>query len=197
MFCRYCGNQLPDSASFCTSCGAAVVKDQPVTINPELSYSYQPENAVQNEMPMKWYKFLIYFLIWVGAVYNVLYGIIMIRGTHYGADADMIYSMFEGLKAVDVVFGVLMIAFAVYMIYVRFQLAGYRKNAPALLLIGYGASLAISVIYLAAVFITLSGYGVGLLDLVDASFIVSIVSTGIIVVLTKVYFDKRRHLFVN
>ena len=205
MFCRYCGNQLPENAVICASCGAAVENQNTVNINPALPYSYQPDSVLQNSMPMKWFKFLIYFEMWASALLNIISGITAFLGKNYGADSDMIYSMFAGLKVADVVFGAVEILFAVYIIYVRFQLAGFKKNAPGKLLIVYAAPLIASAVYLVVFFILVyngvSAMGGSLFDVVDvstfSSMVGSIIGTAIMILLTKTYFDKRKHMFVN
>lgn len=75
MFCRNCGKEMTDGAAFCVSCGAAN--------NPVNCEANNPVNYAANQMPMKWYNFLIYFALFAGAVLNVLTGIFMLTGAQY------------------------------------------------------------------------------------------------------------------
>lgn len=146
------------------------------------------------DMPMKWHKFLIYFSLWAGAIMNVLTGIGTLTGSIYageGVDPEMIYRVFGGLKAVDVLMGVVFIALAVLLIVARFALAGYKKNGPKLLVIAYAANIALALIYPIMV-AAVTGLSFG--DLFDVS---TLISSGIMLVVNKIYYDKRAHLFVN
>lgn len=228
MFCQNCGSQIPDNASFCTSCGAKLTAPAaPVTAPPvapapqqtyaaapvapapqqtyaaapaypnQQSYAAQQNNVAQNQPPMKWYKFLIYFGLWAGAVLNALTAISSFMGTQYGESVDQVYAKFGGLRILDICHGVLLLVFAAFLIFVRFQLAGYKKNAPQLLLIAYAASFVIEIIYLILGFVVLSKSDVSFSDVVGSSGIGSVISMVVVILTNKVYFDKRKHLFVN
>lgn len=146
------------------------------------------------DMPMKWHKFLIYFSLWAGALSNVLSGIGLLTGSIYnasGADAEMIYRYYDGLKGMDVLFGVVSLVMAVLLIVTRFALAGYKENGPKLLIACYAASAVVAIIY---PLIVTSITGLGFAELFDATSLV----TGIVMcIVNKNYYDKRTHMFVN
>ena len=48
MFCKYCGNQLPDDANFCPKCGK--VTDEKTTNTTDSYSSYQPEPIAFEEV---------------------------------------------------------------------------------------------------------------------------------------------------
>ena len=146
---------------------------------------------------MKWFKFLIYFSLWAGAVVSLSSGILSVTGLTYsvygnGTTASFVYSCYgPGLKVLDVIYGILNIAIAVFFIYTRFRLAQFRKDGPLCLYIIYGAEIVVSVVYL---------IGVSLITGVNAisSDTVSSIVTGIImIIINRIYFRKRSHMFVN
>lgn len=189
MKCPQCQNEIPETGEavqLCPFCGSSV----------NTFYAVQPDPAlVRPEYPMKWYKFLIYFSLFASAVLNALSGITQMLGTVYG-DAQTIaavYKTFPALRPVDIVYGILLIAVAVFAIYTRQQLAHYRSNGPTCLYALYGATMALSVIYLVIVSIVIK----------DATFTATVVSqsmpglisSAVVLALNIVYFRKRKALF--
>ena len=160
MFCRFCGNEIPEGGQFCANCAKAVEAEaasqpdaqQASAPQPETQQSYNSQpggqqpyntyqpggqqpypqvqvNPVQNH-PMAWFKFIIYFQLFANMVimvYNALHGFL---GIAYGDDAALIYAFYPGLKAVDVIYGLICIALIVGAFIVRQRLAHYKKNAP-------------------------------------------------------------------
>ena len=152
------------------------------------------DSNAHTDMPMKWHKFLIYFSLWAGAVICALNGLQLLTGTVYGPnnESEAVYVHFPALKSVDMVFGVIMIAIAVFLIYTRFQLARFREGAPNKLTIAYLLQLA-----------AFLGYGIVISGIVHMSFSdvinsqtsASIVSSIVMIVVNRVYYNKRAHLF--
>ena len=148
--------------------------------------------VVDNNLGMKWYKFLIYFSLFAGAVINVASGIPFLNGSIYGGYADNVYSVFPALKTVDVMYGIVALATAVLCIVARFALAKYKKNGPALLLSIYAIGIVVSIVYFIAVKSIVTD-----IDLDTSSIVSSLVSSVVMIIINKIYFDKRKHLFVN
>ena len=182
MYCNKCGEPMPDDAAFCPACGASQ------NLSVQQSYS---NTANEPDMPMKWYKFLIYFALFAGAVLNILSGIGTLSTALVPGDAQWVYDSNGALKAFDLFLGIATIGLGVLGIYTRFRLAGYYSNGPKLLLMTYGASAAIQLIYAIVVYMAVGG-AVNL-----TSTITSIVVSIIMIVLNKTYFDKRAHMFKN
>ncbi|MBR6667159.1 MAG: hypothetical protein IKL25_02165 [Clostridia bacterium] len=152
-----------------------------------------PEHSAprQPDMPMKWHKFLIYFSLWAGGILNAVSGFNHLTGNVYGDEAAMVYNYFESLKGVDMIYGLALIALGVFQIFTRFQLAGFKRNGPSILVISYVAVLAASVLY-----------GVIVGGIIDVSLLDAINPTSIgisiaMIICNKVYYDKRAHMFVN
>ncbi len=210
MFCPNCGTQCPDDTKFCPSCGSSVANNQP-TENAQQNFGQpnytqpnytqpnnyaQPYNYTQPQMynvqfEMKWFKFLIYFGLFAGAVLNCLSAILQITGAVYEGSAEVVYIFFPELKFFDIFYTILLLALAVLQIFTRFQLSGFKKNGPKLILIVYSAAAVISLLYGIVASVILHEF------LFNASMIISIIVPVVMVVLNKIYFDKRKDMFVN
>lgn len=145
------------------------------------------------ELGMKWFKFLIYFGLWAGAILNFVNGIRQITGSIYlseGIKPDLVYKTFPSLKGVDIFFGLIFCAFAVFQIVTRFYLAGFKKSAPVLL----------HVVYVSVGIISLM-YGIIVASIIESSIagemIGSLAGSVVILFINIKYFGNRKHLFVN
>ena len=139
----------------------------------------------------------------------VLSAIGALTGSQYEGSADYIYAMFGGLKVVDILYGLVLLAFAAANIYVRQQLAGFKRDSPKLFLTLYVAEAAVSLLYAVVVIvIAISGVAAYVsayispfelaLQVVPLGQVIAVVIGAVIyVVLNKIYFDKRAHLFTN
>lgn len=153
-----------------------------------------PQEPVQ-EMPMKWFKFLIYFALFAGAVMNVINGFSLLTGTAYEGNADAVYRVFPDLKAVDMLCGVLSLGLAAFGIFTRFQLSGYRRQGPTMLLISYVAVFIYDLVYIFGVRAAIPAYAI---DMIDFTPMYSNIAVSVVMVFVNYsYFKKRSHLFVN
>lgn len=199
MFCKNCGAAIEEGQTNCPVCGTAVPSESERSVSAQ--YAYPPATA----LPMKWYKFLINFMLFFSAALNAISGVQLIIGDQYrDGNVDMsglVYSQFGALKTVDVVAGIVLIAFALFTLYVRSRLAGYCKNGPKMLLLMYILGFAYTVLYTAAGYITLASYGVSL-NIVDflltdgVTVLTTAVADGVMIVINLEYFRNRKHLFV-
>ena len=208
MFCPNCGAMLNDNASFCTSCGAPIPQQQapqqqspqqPVYQQPaqqsyqqpvppayqqpvQQSYqqpyqqpyqqSYQqPVNSGTPDMPMKWHKFLCYFGLWLGALLNGFSGVALLTA---------------GAGALSKVYGILLLIIAVFDAYVAICMIKMKKGAPKMLILLYGITLVVNLL-----FMLISG-GDSL-----SSGIGSLAGSALMIAINLTYYKKREHLFVN
>lgn len=226
MRCPNCGQRLADEARKCPVCGTVI--DETVRMNtseaetdekkssmggysvPEQSLnngndriyeSYQTPDmrTKQNRpMPMKWYKFLIYFSLILTGLSNMYTGVQSVMGMQYETkeQAAQVYAAYSGLHILDMIYGVLLIVLGVYVFIVRQQLAGYKEKGPKLLLIMYIASLLLEIFYIGAGSLI---SGVNLLTASESGtmLISSILVSLFMIGANKVYFDKRAHLFTR
>lgn len=192
MYCGHCNAPLEENAAFCSKCGTPVARE--AVQQPEIGYQPpQPDNTANpaNALPMNWFKFLIYFLLWAGAVLNVISGFSMITGMQYGEEAGLVYAFFEGLQMLDVFIGICTIALAGLGIYTRFRLAGFYKNGPKMLTMTYACGIAISLIYLIGAASIVSA------EVIDSSSIASLAGSAVMIAINTVYFKKRAALFTK
>ena len=221
MFCTKCGNQVPDGQKFCSACGnpmaPAQQPQQPQYAQPQQPQFQQPQynqqaqygqpqfqqpqygqpqyqQPVNNVLAMGWFKFLIYFALFAGALLNIVAAITSMTGAQYTAYGQnlsaMVYAMFPGLQGIDIIYGILLIALAGLQIFCRFRLAGYYKNGPKLVTLIYIANVVISLVYLIACVAIVGGLDV-------ASVIPSLIVSIVMAVVNHVYFKKRSHLFTR
>lgn len=144
-------------------------------------------------LTMKWHNFLIWFLLWANAALNLVSGLVYLLApeTLYGVDAGRVYSMWPSLRGVDVFFAVISFVMAAYCVVTRFALAQRRYAAPMMLLIMYGVNIGMGIAqpFLQSVCTELS--------FMDLFSIGNITGPGLTLALTKIYYDKRSHLFLN
>lgn len=206
MICPSCGKPIPDQSKFCPSCGATVQGapgQQPVPYNP------------QPDLPMKWYKFVIWVQLFLAALYALSNAVRFLTGTTFGNKTDLYYEMLNGLRATDIVFGLMYVGVIVLAIYVRQQLAGFKKGAPEhylrfiIIANAVGIAYAFAIIVIVVTTLTDAIPGLSFSDVigmmaddpdVQSGFIQLVVPLIVLIVmyvLNKIYFDKRAHLFVN
>ncbi len=195
MYCYKCGAEIENTAMFCPHCGVEIsANDQSDQQHQAPRQPYTPLEQ-KPDLKMGWYKFLIYFSLFAGAVLNVLDAISLLTGGIYDGAAELVYAVFSSLKGLDTFIGIATLGLAGMCIYTRFRLSGFYKNGPMMLNITYIASLAVNLIYI----IGLSSIVPDIIS--DASTVSSQVSSTItsvmMIFVNTAYFKKRSHLFVN
>lgn len=175
-YCRACGTPIPAGQPACSNCGTAVVQ--------------QPYTA---QKPMNWFKFLIYFSLWAGGIINIISGFSTMFGLHYAEFAEATYRFFPGQRTVDILYGIVCILMGIYAIVTRFQLARFRKNAPAILYGMYALYIVFPCMYL---FATAAVTLIPLMQLIDAEMIGQLIGTAVMIVVNVIYFGKRRDMFI-
>lgn len=201
MICNRCGTQFSDDSDFCPNCGMIAANSEPQLAFSTDAAAYEnveiKSKPNYDGFPMNWYKFLIYFALFAGAILNVISGIFMIFGFQYGSNAQLYFSTYPSLKLIDIIFGCLTVLLGAYLLYVRFELAKLKKGAPIKLLISYGLNFLISASYL-IVTTVLTSTDVGLdLGIIGPEIFSLVLSSVVIIYFNKIYFDKRESLFVN
>ena len=204
MQCPKCRAAMPNGAKYCTECGAKLpVQPDSVPNVPQPAiqeapaYEAQPVMTVappaQELQPcgMKWYKFLIYFALWAGAIVNLIDSLQFFTGSILGDDVEILYAYYPLLKVLNLAFALILVTYAVFAIYTRYRLAQFRRNGPACLHALYLVQLAMVLIYWLAGSLILGEW----LDL--ASGFSDLISSIVILCINIVYFRKRKHLFVN
>lgn len=198
-YCIKCGVEMPMGTNFCTNCGSKVDIETPISYQEEIQNPAITSVKPIVQHPMKWFKFLIYFALFLGAFINFVYGVNYISGGIYSAQtngeitSDIIYGIYgSGLKTLDVIYGIVMLAMAGFGIYTRFRLSKYKVNAPICVYILSAIGTALSLFYNIALFII-----TGLNEVFSATVVTSIIGSAIYILLNYKYFSKRKALFIN
>ena len=155
-------------------------------------------NSSNSALPMKWHKFLANFALWAGAFYNFYQASLFMSGENYGSEdqRDLVYQAFDGLQTVDMIVAFSYIIMAFFGMYTAVQLVKLKQNAPQKLMILYIALAVIPIIY---IIMASSSTGIPTAELMKDNYSVyaSVVSGVLGMIICKVYYDKRQHMFTN
>ena len=207
MFCTKCGKQIVDGQRFCTACGA----DNGVSVpqgggfnnpNPMNSFNASYINGFntspnQGYLPMNWYKFLIYFALFASAILNLISGFLIITGKTYEiqsngwVSADLVYTVYGALQPLDIFYGLCAFCFVALAIIIRMKLAAYKSDGPNYLALFYIVNAVVNFLYYLIASIILDQ------NLFTASPIINIAVSVVMVFVNKLYFEKRKHMFIN
>lgn len=211
MYCSQCGNNIPDGAVSCNVCGAPVNQgmgtnqyQQPQQTYQSKQYQHMQWNNLQQSaftqnngevLGMKWFKFVIWFQLFANCVLNIYLGYKYSMGKQYNLTdyyVQKLYNMFDGLQTIDITVGIVMMALGVYAIITRFFLAGFKKQGPFMYYLCLFLNLLVAVIYCILVKATVVGMELNLSGMIsNAAMLITLLICNI------VYFEKRRHLFIN
>ena len=205
-FCANCGSMIEENVKFCPNCGTAVAQpaEQPVQSRPVQQTAYQQaiEPDKYQGFPMKWYKFLAYFLLWFGAFINIVNGFLIITGKHYDISAsreglsEAVYRQFPALKAGDIVCGILILVVAVLGILAAVNLLRLKAIGPKLVIAVYAGGLFVTVLNI--IFsLTMTKGMLSFGSILSPSVIGSIAGATLMLVINWIYFKKRESVFVN
>ena len=145
---------------------------------------------------MNWHKFIVYFAIWAGAFISFVNGIRCLTGAHYGEYKKMVYAFIPGLKAPDILYGLLLLGAVAIAIVTGLSLLKFRANGPKLLMILYIYSAGASLLYLVWAGAVLASYGADVSSIIG-SVVGSLIGSVVMIIVNKVYYGKRAHMFVN
>ncbi len=212
-FCSKCGASNDDAARFCVSCGQAMDAGQGAQANPgqqagqDQQYNYgnsgqgtypggnQYQNPnVQMGPGMGWYKFLIYFALFASAILNVVSGFLTIFGVQYDGAADVVYMVFGGMRALDIIIGLATIAIGVFAIVVRQSLAHFKKGAVKNVITLYVVAFVVSLLYVILASVV-TGIPIG--SFLSGTTLVNFLVAILMIVVNYVYFKNRQDMFVN
>lgn len=164
---------------------------------PNQGYQYHPtgaSNAVNAsaacDLPMRWYKFIIYVQLFLYAVVSLGNAAMVFTGAALGGReyAELAYGFFPALKPLMLFVGVASLVMAVFAIVVRQWLAAYKVKGVFGL---YGLNIVTAVVNLISAFGVISIVG-GQLQPTSVS---SALSGVILLLINMKYFSRRRHLF--
>lgn len=212
-FCPMCGNFLEsDDFLYCNKCGAKLVKsiggDAVDNNGAKRDILDTAPRVLQVEHSMKWYKFVIYVQLILTIVSCLLNALQSVSGIVYGMSASIFYSRHigeilhrevAGLQIVDTMIGLCYIGFAVFVFYVRQQLARFKEAGPALY---YAVLICVQLVPLVSNFVRIAVINSnpmydGMFVFDAGSIIGGLLGAAVIIILNKIYFDKRKYMFIN
>lgn len=135
-----------------------------------------------SEMPMKWYKFLIYFYLFYSAISSFVNGVSYFILADSVTDAAFIY----------MACGLALIVNGVLMIITRQMLARKRSKGPGMFILTTFIGAVVTVVGSLAGSMVENEMGVGLLTA-----IIIVILYGIYMIVNKIYFDKRKDVFTE
>lgn len=202
--CPSCGKACQDQAAFCPYCGSAL-GSAPQAPASNYQQSYDPSQSGYQQpgysagsfqgqsssslppMPMKWFKFVIYFQLFAFAVINLWNALVAFADP----GLPLLARDYPAIGILYTVYEVALVALAVYAVIVRSRLAKFKKNGPRSYLSLQGMSIACSVLYTTLLTILVKHF------ITDFNVITSLFSSILMLILNKKYFDKRAYLFVQ
>lgn len=219
MFCQHCGKESEDNNKFCPYCGQPVQQTAMPEQNgaaqqfysasgeqnqqqygtggysPQSSYTYNatPAAPFSQQLPMKWYHFVIWFQLFASALASVYSAFMYFTGAHYGeGNAELVYLFYgNGLRILDIVMGICSVICIAWAIYARQQLRHYKRQAPTVYITYLGFNAVIVIVYLVFVLAITQEF------LLDVKNVTNLVTSIVMIVLNRVYFQKRSSLFVG
>lgn len=154
-------------------------------------------NTTSKPLGMAWYKFLIYFSLIFGAVINFFTAICFLTGSIYASEsngqitAEFVYAVYgSALQIVDIIYGILMIGFAVLVLMLRNKLANYSTDALKYVYIVYSLTAVAPLVYASIVSAITS-------QPIATEAIATLVVGVPFLFLNVKYFKKRAHLFTS
>ena len=148
----------------------------------------------KKEWGLLWYKFIIY----VQLIFSIILGFIAMTkyftGNIYQGNSNAVYSAYPRLRVLDIIYSGCFLGIILYTIYVRQQLAKFKKGAPKKYLI---LLLIPVVLYGIYGILSLAITGWYATETIIAQIISQIIGFCIMGGINYIYFKHRTHLFVN
>ena len=182
MLCEECGTSIPEGSETCPNCGAPAANTQLQTTQ---------------ELPMKWYDFLVRYGLWIAGILVSGIGIIQLLGLPYvmrGMDSMLIYAQYPLLMILDLIYGVICLGLGILFIICRFRMNAFKEKSPRLLYYSYALCIITAILYS---FIAGRILGIPARDLFGFYEVLQLLGTAAGVALNVIYFNKREHLFYN
>lgn len=161
----------------------------------------------QSQHSMKWYNFIVYFdLYFMAAIFVYRAYLVLNENLLYNGHAKEVYKVFPSLETLDCVYGVYWMLFAVYTLFVCYMLQSKKKQSPSLYMSIIIIPLISVIAYRFLTYRTIHIKKIGsmaiqeylpIIEFNSFFWIISILITVLYLRAVKVYFNKRKDLFVN
>lgn len=149
------------------------------------------------QLEMKWFKFLIYFLLFFNAAEDLLSSVMMTFDIRHEL-WEMDYYFGGSLRWLGIFFGIAWLITAGVQIFLRFELAKFKENAPKKYIIFEIFDAALLLAYnLIGGIVSAGTDAMEITGIVIGGVIGAVVGGFVYIYLNIIYFRKRNHLFVN
>lgn len=201
-FCPSCGAKVArEGQTFCEECGSRLDTETEPSAT-VFDRAYESSTVLR---PMKWYNFVVYFLLFAGSAVNLVNAFLYLSGRYvydYAVTSGLsvavrngtdVYAEFPSLRILDVAYGIVLALMAAYALFVRGMLVRYKKEGPKLFLLYYIAGFVFSAIVTAGSTVITGGS----IYSVIAALVISAIESAVLVLLNYIYFKKRSAMFIN
>lgn len=194
MICKKCGCNIPDDSEKCPLCGAEIHDGTTVGDKYEYVKLSELDEAPQKELPMRWYKFLLYISLPLTVINNIVSAFsALFTPVNKGAAIINDISV-ELVKRINVFYGIALIFMAAVAIFAWGNLYKFKKNALFSLVTLYILDLIFSMVYLG---LTLYAEKIPFSTDVALSFGSAVFVSLVMIIANTIYFKKRSNLFKN
>ncbi len=156
--------------------------------------SIQPTtNAEGSELTLgfKWYNFVVKVQLWLSMLASLAHGANYVQGLQYD-DASLIYKTFPAMKAVDVVYGIIMLGLAAFTVYTRTLLKRFDAKGPKCYI---GINIFNAFHPLMYALVCSAATKISISNLTDSGTIVRMIAALMLAGFNIYYFNKRKSFF--
>ena len=196
MICHNCGRYNSDDQDKCVHCGADFNKNFKNDNERQTDNGGFLNKPNKFDVPLKWYKFLVIILLPVSIFSNIIDGMELIISpkvtmVDISGLGDVSTKALEKLNTFS---GICMVLIAVFMCYTWNVLRKMKKNSLMCIRTIYIANFIFNSVngflmyYILGSQAKLAVYGMIIINLISAVFMI---------IANTIYFNKRKHIFVN
>lgn len=170
--------------------------------------------APLGEKKMTWHIILIYVVLWLMAIMDLINGLKAVFGVEFANTPDGgvgILRMYDGSNPqfalygqharIFILDGVFLLMMCMFIVFVRFQLAGMKRRGPILLMVVFGLNIVESLVYVGALYV----FAPELVPVYQANTPTSLLANNLgnaaisafVAGLTWVYYQRRREMFTK
>lgn len=163
---------------------------------------------------MNWHIILIYVVLWLMALMDLINGFKAVLGIEFATTPEGgvgILRMYDGSNPqfdlyarharIFILDGVFLLIMCMFIVFVRFQLAGMKRRGPALLMAVFGLNIVETITYVVAVYIAAPELATLYQTNTGRSLLAGNLSNAVIsafvAVLTWIYYQRRREMFTK
>lgn len=161
----------------------------------EPTYNNDYSAAVSRVEPilgLRWHTFLTKIL-WLGIVFSALGGIRTLYEAFFNEEYFELFNTYPTLRVIEILYGLLTIAYAMYLFRTRAALANFERQGPSMLFCCIVFIMLLPILYYLAYSITTK---LSFFEFVEDSTLGGrLIATSAVLIFNILYYRKRQHLF--